>query len=93
MNNEHKKFVMDCEKASIGPVRCHRIFKEIIGSYSQIGASAVDFKNYRHDMMAYIGGTDAQMTINKFLKKGVVPCILFRIRCGLQRSVDTVVLG
>ncbi|KAL8137278.1 LOW QUALITY PROTEIN: hypothetical protein V2J09_003279 [Rumex salicifolius] len=51
----HKKFVMDCEKAHIGPVRSHRIFKELIGGYSQVGASAVDFKNSRRDMLAYIG--------------------------------------
>ncbi|KAL8138081.1 hypothetical protein V2J09_004082 [Rumex salicifolius] len=43
----HKKFVMDYEKASIGLVRSHRLFKEIVGGYSHVGASAVDFKNYR----------------------------------------------
>ncbi|KAL8141705.1 hypothetical protein V2J09_014737 [Rumex salicifolius] len=60
---EHKKFVMDCEKAYISPVRSHRIFKELVG------ASVVDFKNFRRDMLAYIGGSDAQMTINKFSNK------------------------
>ncbi|KAL8140488.1 hypothetical protein V2J09_006509 [Rumex salicifolius] len=46
LNFEHKKFIMDCEKASIGPVRSHRLFNEIVGGYSQVGAYAVVFKNY-----------------------------------------------
>ncbi|KAL8128916.1 hypothetical protein V2J09_018071 [Rumex salicifolius] len=76
LNFGQKKFVMDCEKASIGPVR-YRLFKEIVEGYSQVGASAVDFKNYRRDMLAYIGGSDTQMTINKFLKKKELSAAFF----------------
>ena len=65
----HKQFILDCSKANIGPVRSYRLFKEIVGGYGNVGASATDFKNHRRDLLAYFDGSDAQTVINRFLKK------------------------
>ena len=40
-----------------------------MGGYSNVGASVVDFKNHRRDMLAHINDSDAQMFINHLSKK------------------------
>ncbi|KAH6800338.1 hypothetical protein C2S52_000802 [Perilla frutescens var. hirtella] len=61
LDDVHKNFVLNCARANIGPMRCYRLFKEGVGSYSDVGCTGADFKNYARDLRAYIHGADAQM--------------------------------
>ncbi|KAH6827365.1 hypothetical protein C2S53_016066 [Perilla frutescens var. hirtella] len=61
LDDVHKNLVLNCARANIGPMRCYRLFKEGVGSYSDVGCTGADFKNYAHDLRAYIHGADAQM--------------------------------
>lgn len=65
----HQHFVANCAKANIGPVKSYQLFKEIVGGYGNIGATSVDFRNFKRDLQAYISGGDAQLVIENFLKK------------------------
>ncbi|VFQ77277.1 unnamed protein product [Cuscuta campestris] len=73
----HKKSILNCAKANIGTMKSYRLFKESVGGYSSVGATAVDFKNFKCDLKAYIGGGDAQMVIDKLFRKSEV-CPGFR---------------
>ncbi|VFQ61528.1 unnamed protein product [Cuscuta campestris] len=53
----------------MGIMKSYRLFKETVGGYDKIGATAVDFKNFRRDLKAYIAGGDAQMVIDKLFRK------------------------
>ncbi|KAH6776806.1 hypothetical protein C2S51_000086 [Perilla frutescens var. frutescens] len=66
LDDVHKNFVLNCARANIGAMRCYRLFKEGVGSYSDVGCTGVDFKNYASDLRAYIHGADAQMVLDKF---------------------------
>ncbi|VFQ74279.1 unnamed protein product [Cuscuta campestris] len=50
-------------------MKSYSLFKESVGGYDNIGATAVDFKNFRRDLKAYIAGGDAQMVIDKLFRK------------------------
>ncbi|VFQ95890.1 unnamed protein product [Cuscuta campestris] len=65
----HKKFMLNCAKANIGPMKSYRLFKESVGGYDNVGATAIDFKNFKRDLKAYIAGADAQMLIDKLFRK------------------------
>ncbi|XP_031097041.1 uncharacterized protein LOC116001296 [Ipomoea triloba] len=40
----HQLFVASCVRANIGPTRSYRLFKEIVGEYSNVGATAFGFE-------------------------------------------------
>ncbi|VFQ83051.1 unnamed protein product [Cuscuta campestris] len=79
----HKKFILNCAKANIGTMKSYRLFKESVGGYSSVGAPAVDFKNFKRDLKAYIAGGDAQMVIDKLFRKSEV-CPGFRFDCEVD---------
>ncbi|VFQ85743.1 unnamed protein product [Cuscuta campestris] len=55
--------------ANIGPMKSYRLFKESVGGFNNVGATAIDFKNFKRDLKAYIAGADAQMLIDKLFRK------------------------
>ncbi|XP_019184054.1 PREDICTED: protein FAR1-RELATED SEQUENCE 5-like [Ipomoea nil] len=65
----HQMFIASCVRANIGSVRSYRLFKEIVGEYSNVGATGVDFKNFKRDLMAYILNGDAQLFIDTLFKR------------------------
>ncbi|CAH9112161.1 unnamed protein product [Cuscuta epithymum] len=65
----HQKFFLNCVKANIGTTKCYRLYKETVGGYSNIGATSVDFRNFKRDLKAYIVGVDAQMLVDKLFRK------------------------
>ncbi|CAH9084527.1 unnamed protein product, partial [Cuscuta europaea] len=73
----HQKFVLNCFRANIGTMKSYRLYKEIVGGYSNIGATSVDFKNFKRDLMAYIAGVDAQIVIDKLFRKQEVSSAFF----------------
>ncbi|RAL39062.1 hypothetical protein DM860_011548 [Cuscuta australis] len=58
--------------SNIGTMKSYRLFKESVGGYSNVGATAVDFKNFKRNLKAYIADGDAQMVIDKLFKKSEV---------------------
>ncbi|XP_031096934.1 protein FAR1-RELATED SEQUENCE 5-like [Ipomoea triloba] len=79
----HQLFVASCVRANIGPTRSYRLFKEIVGEYSNVGATGVDFKTFKRDLMAYILNGDAQMFIDTLFKRREL-CEAF----GFEYDVD-----
>ncbi|XP_031102058.1 protein FAR1-RELATED SEQUENCE 5-like [Ipomoea triloba] len=79
----HQLFVASCVRANIGPTRSYRLFKEIVGEYSNVGATGVDFKNFKRDLMAYILNGDAQLFIDTLFKRREL-CEAF----GFEYDVD-----
>ncbi|XP_019175876.1 PREDICTED: protein FAR1-RELATED SEQUENCE 5-like [Ipomoea nil] len=65
----HQKFILDCAKANIGASKSHGLYSHIVGDYSEVGATVVDFKNVRRDLRAYILGADAQILVHNLIKK------------------------
>ncbi|XP_031095150.1 protein FAR1-RELATED SEQUENCE 5-like [Ipomoea triloba] len=79
----HQIFVASCVRANIGPTRSYRLFKEIVGEYSNVGATSVDFQNFKRDLMAYILNGDAQLFIDTLFKRREL-CEAF----GFEYDVD-----
>nr|XP_043619682.1 protein FAR1-RELATED SEQUENCE 5-like [Erigeron canadensis] len=55
--------------ANLGPVKGFKLLKHMYGSFSNIGATVEDCKNFRKDMQKFIGDRDAQMVVEKLLSK------------------------
>ncbi|XP_019172839.1 PREDICTED: protein FAR1-RELATED SEQUENCE 5-like [Ipomoea nil] len=44
ISSVHQKFILDCAKANIGASKSHGLYSQIVGDYSEVGATVVDFK-------------------------------------------------
>lgn len=55
----HQNFVVSCAKANIGPVKSYRLYKEMGGRYFNVGATSIDFCDFKHDLLPYIASGDA----------------------------------
>jgi len=65
----HQEFIMNCLKSNVGVTKSFRVYKNLVGSYANVGATVVDFKNFMRGLNSYLIGSDAQMVINDFFKK------------------------
>ena len=50
---------------NIGTIIAHRLYTSILGGYNFVGGLIDDFKNYMRDLNCVIGGSDAQMLVDK----------------------------
>lgn len=66
MTAMNRNFVFEVAASNTGPYRAHSILKELCGSYSAVGATAVDFKNWMRDIKVFIGKHDSDMILQKF---------------------------
>ncbi|XP_031099741.1 protein FAR1-RELATED SEQUENCE 5-like [Ipomoea triloba] len=62
-------FISNCIKSNIGPSKGFRLCKEGAGSYANVGATNMEFHNFKRDLQAYIAGGDGEMIIKKFTQK------------------------
>ncbi|XP_057779721.1 protein FAR1-RELATED SEQUENCE 5-like [Salvia miltiorrhiza] len=69
IDQSHQMIMLKCAKANIGPVRAFRVFKELVGSYDDVGCTSKDFKNLNYDMNSHADGVDAQLLLDRFLSK------------------------
>ena len=46
-----------------------KLYKNNVGSYANVGATLVDFKNFGRDINAYMQDFDAQMVIESLSRK------------------------
>ncbi|KAH6790143.1 hypothetical protein C2S51_005149 [Perilla frutescens var. frutescens] len=65
----HQMFILNCARVNIGPVTTFSLVKEVVGGYSNISCTTVDFKNFSRDLKAYTVGVDAQMMLDKMSKR------------------------
>ncbi|XP_019172831.1 PREDICTED: protein FAR1-RELATED SEQUENCE 5-like [Ipomoea nil] len=49
--------------------KSHGLYSQIVGDYSEVGATIVDFKNFIRDLRAFILGADAQILVHNLVKK------------------------
>ncbi|XP_031092691.1 protein FAR1-RELATED SEQUENCE 5-like [Ipomoea triloba] len=66
MDAIHLNFVASCAKANIGPSKSFKLCSELVGGFSNIGATRNNFRNLKGDLLPLIKGADAQMVIDKF---------------------------
>nr|GLL21910.1 protein FAR1-RELATED SEQUENCE 5-like [Ipomoea trifida] len=69
LNAAQQAFIADCIKANIGPSKGFRLYKEGAGSYANVGATNMEFHNFKRDLQQYIVGADGEMIIEKFTQK------------------------
>ncbi|KAL3633917.1 hypothetical protein CASFOL_022679 [Castilleja foliolosa] len=69
MNPGHQSFVLNCAKVNMGPMKSYRLYREIVGDYSSIGCTSVEFKNFGRDLKSYTEGCDAQMILDNLFNK------------------------
>ncbi|KAL9673325.1 hypothetical protein QQ045_029581 [Rhodiola kirilowii] len=65
----HQRFIVGLSKANTGPVKAHKIAKQLYGDYANVGAQDVEFRNFHRDVVQYIGDHDAQMVLDNFAEK------------------------
>lgn len=61
-----RNFVFACGKVNIGCNKSFSLAKELVGSYSNVGATLRDFRNFDQDLKEFVGERDGQMMIDKF---------------------------
>lgn len=66
MNIGLRNVVCDGSKVNIGVSKTFSFVKEMVGGYSNVGATLQDFRNFSRDMKCYVGERDGQMIIDKF---------------------------
>ena len=65
LDNCQKSFIHTLSNQNVGATVAHRLFSVIQGGYNIFGGLVDDFKNYIRDLNCFIGGSDAQMLIDK----------------------------
>ncbi|XP_041995698.1 protein FAR1-RELATED SEQUENCE 5-like [Salvia splendens] len=69
LDDVHKKFILDCSKANIGPTLTFKVLKEILGGFDLVGCTVRDIRNASRDIKAYAHGFDVQMVLDDMAKK------------------------
>ncbi|XP_057803495.1 protein FAR1-RELATED SEQUENCE 5-like [Salvia miltiorrhiza] len=65
----HHMVMLKCAKANIGPFRAFRVFKELVGSYEDIGCTSNDFRNLSYQMSTYPDGSDEQLLLDMLISQ------------------------
>ena len=69
LTSVHRDFIIGCMRSNIGTSKAFNLYKNNVGSYADVGATLVDFKNFGRDLNAYMQGFDAQMVIESVTHK------------------------
>nr|KAJ0186407.1 hypothetical protein LSAT_V11C900490370 [Lactuca sativa] len=65
LDDTKKSFILTMSNQNIGATIAHRLYTSIHGGYNFVGGLIDDFKNYMRDLNCVIGGSDAQMLVDK----------------------------
>ncbi|CAH9127167.1 unnamed protein product [Cuscuta epithymum] len=65
----HRTLFKSFSRANIGASKAHRLIKEQVGGFQNVGCSQQDLKNFQRDIKAFIKGYDAHMFIDNFQRK------------------------
>ncbi|XP_019170963.1 PREDICTED: protein FAR1-RELATED SEQUENCE 5-like [Ipomoea nil] len=63
----HQQFITNCAKVNVRASKSFHIYAELVGGVENVGATQLDFKNYRRDVLAYMHLGDCQMVLSKYL--------------------------
>lgn len=66
MNTNLRNIIFDASKVNIGCSKTFSFVKEMVGGYSNVGATLQDFINFNRDLRAFVGERDSQMLLDKF---------------------------
>lgn len=69
LNFAHQALIANCSRANQGATKAYKICKELVNGYANIGANLNDFKNFKRDLKAFIGQSDAHMILQIFERK------------------------
>ncbi|PWA51481.1 FAR1 DNA binding domain, Zinc finger, SWIM-type, MULE transposase domain, FHY3/FAR1 family [Artemisia annua] len=69
MNSLRQVFLYQASQVNLGSVKGFHLLRQIYGDYDFVGVSSIDCKNYRRDMLDFIGKNDAQMLVEMLMKK------------------------
>ncbi|XP_071713327.1 protein FAR1-RELATED SEQUENCE 5-like [Rutidosis leptorrhynchoides] len=64
LDNSMKTMLFNFLMVGIDPTTRHRILKKLFGGHDKVGATLVDFRNWKRDIIQYIGKADAQIIID-----------------------------
>ncbi|KAK9672200.1 hypothetical protein RND81_12G083900 [Saponaria officinalis] len=59
----HKQTIINHSKINIGASKTYRICKEVANRYENVGASLLDFKNFKREVKLFIGDADAEINL------------------------------
>ncbi|XP_019155715.1 PREDICTED: protein FAR1-RELATED SEQUENCE 5-like [Ipomoea nil] len=65
LNVSQQAFLANCVKTNIGASTGLRFCKEVAGSYGNVGATDVEFHNFKRDLQTYVDAGDGEMIIEK----------------------------
>ncbi|XP_023755613.1 protein FAR1-RELATED SEQUENCE 5-like [Lactuca sativa] len=65
LDDTQKSFILTMSNQNIGATIDHRLYTSILGGYKFVGGLIDDFKNYMRDLNCFIGGSDAQILVDK----------------------------
>ncbi|XP_071707901.1 protein FAR1-RELATED SEQUENCE 5-like [Rutidosis leptorrhynchoides] len=69
LNNSQKSFLFKLNQTGIGPCRGYRILGKVKGGDEDVGCSKVDCKNWKRDVIKYIGEGDGEMFVQQLENK------------------------
>jgi len=91
VNSVHRALFKSLTCANIGPSKTHRIIKEQVGGFQNVGCSKQDLKNFQRDLKAFIKDSDAQMFIENFKRKqNVHPSFYFAYELDVDGTLKHV---
>ncbi|XP_019181677.1 PREDICTED: protein FAR1-RELATED SEQUENCE 5-like [Ipomoea nil] len=62
-------FLANCVKANVSGSKSFRLCKEAAGSFADVGATEMEFHNFKRDLQQYVDAKDGEMIIAKFKQK------------------------
>ncbi|XP_022003323.1 protein FAR1-RELATED SEQUENCE 5-like [Helianthus annuus] len=69
INRAHEEMINKMSHLNIGPVRAFNIMKEVYGGFDKVGATKVDFKNFKKELNLFIGEFDPEMFVKRLMRK------------------------
>ncbi|XP_022042175.1 protein FAR1-RELATED SEQUENCE 5-like [Helianthus annuus] len=69
VDRAHEDMINKMSNLNIGPVRAFNIMKEVCGGFDKVGATKVDFKNFKKELNLFIGESDAEMFVKRLMRK------------------------
>ncbi|XP_071719821.1 protein FAR1-RELATED SEQUENCE 5-like [Rutidosis leptorrhynchoides] len=69
LDNSMKTLLYNFLLAGVGPTAGHRILTKILGGLDKVGTTSVDCRNFKRDIIAYIGKADAQIMVDMLTQR------------------------
>ncbi|GJW35341.1 FAR1-related sequence 5-like protein [Tanacetum coccineum] len=64
-----KQLLFRVSNNNIGPMKAFKMMKDLFGGFDEVGATSVDYKNFRLGINLFIGEYDAEMVVELLMNK------------------------